>query len=71
MFNVESNEGEAQFTCKQCGELINKGLIERKLVDLLGRRVVGYQMQDLKCVKCKMVKNSLVSSYCECTGTYV
>ena len=44
MFNVESNEGEAQFTCKQCGELINKGLIERKLVDLLGRRVVGYQM---------------------------
>jgi len=27
-------------------------------------------MQDLKCNKCKMVKNELVSQYCECTGTY-
>ena len=39
-------------------------------MDLLSRRIVSYQLQDLKCVKCKMVKNSLVSRYCECTGMF-
>lgn len=28
-------------------------------------------MQDLSCVQCKMVKNSIISRYCECTGMYI
>lgn len=56
--------------CQHCDNQMNKGMIERRLVDLMNRRAVGYQLQDLKCLKCKMVKNSLVSRYCDCTGLY-
>ena len=27
-------------------------------------------MQDLRCDKCKMVKNNLLGMYCDCTGRY-
>ena len=61
------NQGNVQrgdWSCKNCNGMLNKGQIERRLVELLSRRVVSYQMQDLKCVKCKMVKNRLVEKYC-------
>ena len=64
--NIKGN-----WDCTQCNNPLNKGQIERRLVELLHRRIVSYQLQDLKCIKCKMVKNSLVSKYCDCTGMYV
>ena len=67
--NKEHSNGE--WTCQHCESTLNKGLIERRLVDLCNRREVGYQLQDVKCIKCKMVKNSIVSRYCECTGHYI
>ena len=53
-----------------CGHPLNKNDIERRLIDLVNRRLVQYQMQDLVCQQCKMVKNSVVSKYCDCTGGY-
>eukprot|EP00347_Sterkiella_histriomuscorum_P016015 403354822 len=60
----------SQWFCQQCDSALNKGLIERRLVELLNRRAVGYQIQDLKCIKCLMVKNTIVSRYCQCTGQF-
>ena len=37
-----------------CDFDLNLAKIEKRLIDLLNRRVVTYQMQDLKCVNCKM-----------------
>lgn len=79
MLNAESEQVvqgntvkvKGDWSCRHCKSELNKGLIERKLVDLLNRRIVGYQLQDLKCKKCKMVKNSTVSRYCDCTGLFV
>jgi DNA polymerase epsilon subunit 1 len=70
---VDSATGEISsraWKCRQCEHDLNRGLVERRLIELMNRRVVSYQLQDLKCIKCKMVKNSLVSPYCECTGLY-
>lgn len=50
---------------------MNKFDIEKRLLDMVNRRLISYQMQDLKCKQCNMVKNSIVSQYCECTGAYI
>ena len=39
-------------------------------MDLLNRRVVTYQMQDLVCTACKMVNNRLMNERCDCTSTF-
>jgi len=62
---------EADWRCKSCDSPLDKVHIERRLVELLNRRVVTYQMQDLKCKGCKMINNNLVSRHCTCTGTFL
>ena len=57
--------------CGTCDHELNKFTIERRLLDLANRRLVSYQLQDLKCKQCKMVRNSCVAKYCECTGAYL
>ena len=71
--NQENVDGESvpNWACKSCNENLNKHTIERRLLDLVNRRLISYQMQDLVCKQCRMVKNSVVSKYCECTGAYL
>lgn len=69
--NQNQDEEAARWQCKACGAGLNKLNIERRLLDLTNRRLISYQMQDLKCKQCSMVKNSVVSRYCECTGAYL
>jgi len=66
----EEVEDSDEWRCQTCGWILSKPAIERRLIDLLNRRLVSYQLQDLKCKNCKMVKNSVVSPYCECTGEF-
>jgi DNA polymerase epsilon subunit 1 len=56
--------------CEQCDGELSKLEIEQRLMDLVNKRLVSYQMQDLACKKCKMVKNNLCAQYCDCTGEY-
>ena len=46
-------------------------MIESRLLDFVNKRLIAYQMQDLVCKQCKMVKNTIVSHNCECTGVYL
>jgi len=57
--------------CSFCEEELNRHKIERSLIELVNRRLISYQMQDLICKQCKMVRNSIVSKYCECTGAFL
>lgn len=59
-----------RWLCQFCASRLNSREVEKRLVSMLNRKVIGYQMQDLKCKKCKMVKNHLVGNYCKCTGQY-
>ena len=69
--NEDLEESGGSWTCGCCEHELNKFTIERRLLDLANRRLVSYQLQDLKCKQCKMVRNSCVAKYCECTGAYL
>ncbi|KAG8905443.1 DNA polymerase epsilon catalytic subunit [Tulasnella sp. 403] len=47
------------------------GSIEAMLVDVVKRLLTGFQLQDLKCGKCKQVKEDSMSAHCKCSGAYV
>ena len=74
--NDLNKQGEADdegdnWNCTNCENQLNKQLIQARLLDMVNRRLITYQMQDLKCKQCKMVKNSVVGKTCECTGQYL
>ncbi len=39
-----NKEGADHWACQHCESPLNKGLIERRLIDLCTRREVGYQL---------------------------
>jgi len=41
-----------------CQQQYNMSMIEQQLVQMMTRRSMSYTLQDLKCVKCKMVSRS-------------
>lgn len=43
--------------CRYCDTPLNKDQVERRLLDILNRRMINYQMQDLKCKACHMINN--------------
>ena len=45
----ENGEVSPNWECRFCTKELNKQMIERRLIDLVNRRLIAYQMQDLKC----------------------
>eukprot|EP00742_Colponemidia_sp_Colp-10_P004977 GILJ01005318.1.p1 GENE.GILJ01005318.1~~GILJ01005318.1.p1 ORF type:complete len:1434 (+),score=252.77 GILJ01005318.1:629-4303(+) len=62
---------QGQWQCKSCEFDYDKKVIEQTLVQLVHRRSLAYQMQDLKCTKCRQVKAEKMTQYCYCSGKYV
>ena len=66
----DNTVAKGNWLCNTCNHSYNKEYIENKLVGLVQRRAIAYQMQDLKCEKCKMVRTNLLTRLCKCTGNY-
>ena len=58
------------WVCPECETLFNQKYIEKKLIDLLNSRLIAFQIQDIECTKCKMIKNTILGSLCSCTGKF-
>lgn len=56
--------------CERCSTEYDKATIEALIIDGLQRRVVSYQLQDLRCSKCKTMKGENLRSNCDCSGEY-
>ncbi|KAJ1958789.1 DNA polymerase epsilon catalytic subunit [Dispira parvispora] len=57
--------------CVGCHHEYDRTGIELALVDLLLRRLQGYQLQDLKCKRCRMVKaENLLSTCSTCSASF-
>jgi DNA polymerase epsilon subunit 1 len=55
-----------------CGHPYNKSVIEASLVEIVQRHTMSYQLQDLICTKCQLVKPDNLSETCSsCSGSYV
>ena len=60
-----------EWTCRYCDVPMSKDEVERRLLDILNKRMVNYQMQDLKCRQCHMINNQNVRRSCSCTGRFM
>lgn len=54
----------------ECQQPYNVATIEEQLVQIITRRAMSYTLQDLKCVKCRMVKDKNMSRFCDCAGKF-
>lgn len=54
----------------ECGSNYSLASIEEELMIMLSRRSMSFTLQDLKCSKCKMVKDKNMSKFCTCAGRF-
>jgi DNA polymerase epsilon subunit 1 len=59
------------WTCEFCNSQLDKQLIEYLIIHKLKNLIDFYYNQDLKCRKCKFIKNDLVFTRCICAGDYI
>ena len=58
------------FPCLKCNHTHDATAIEAALIELLNRQAAAYQLNDLRCTRCKQLKANNLAIYCECSGTY-
>jgi DNA polymerase epsilon subunit 1 len=56
--------------CSLCNGELDRREFERKLVVLMKNRIREFQMQDLKCGKCKMNRGGFLNRLCPCSGKF-
>lgn len=56
---------------ESCTGEYDRRSIEASIVDAIERRFVSYQLQDLRCARCKTMKSENLRSTCDCSGEYV
>lgn len=40
------------------------------MIDITLRKIMSYNLQDLKCVRCKDIKRENLTMYCPCSGQF-
>lgn len=56
------------WSCEYCSHPYDLGAIELSLLRDAQKLVVAYQVQDVQCRKCKLVKRDNMSMHCSCSG---
>ncbi|GAA5871954.1 hypothetical protein JCM8547_006199 [Rhodosporidiobolus lusitaniae] len=68
--NVAFLVKDQPWQCERCSSEYDRASIEALVIDSLQRRLVSYQLQDLRCGKCKTMKAENLRSTCDCSGEY-
>ncbi|KAJ1679728.1 DNA polymerase epsilon catalytic subunit, partial [Spiromyces aspiralis] len=67
----ENCGGSQVWSCVCCGQPYNRTVIEERLVQIAQQLVLAFQLQDLKCLKCRMVKQDNLNRHCQhCSGEF-
>jgi DNA polymerase epsilon subunit 1 len=61
-------QGAIPWSCEYCSHPYDTQGIELALIRDAQRMVVAYQVQDLQCKKCRLVKRDNMSMHCGCSG---
>ncbi|KAI8052820.1 hypothetical protein BDF22DRAFT_633316 [Syncephalis plumigaleata] len=57
--------------CRSCQQPLDKSILEDQLIQLVERRVRAYQLQDLRCKRCRWIKENHLAPTCtNCAGSY-
>lgn len=59
------------WVCENCGQEYNRVHLEELLVYEVQKMVTLFQVQDLKCSRCKRIREDDLSSNCACSGMWV
>jgi DNA polymerase epsilon subunit 1 len=65
-----SNSSVFTWLCDSCGKEYNRVALEELLIQQLQKNITMYQVQDMKCSKCKRIKEDNLSDHCDCSGTW-
>lgn len=65
---VKGSGKETFWKCPQCAHPYSKSIIETKLLRVLEKIIVSYQLQDLECTKCGSIKCDYAGSVCDQCG---
>ena len=68
----DNNQDQPVWVCasSDCQTPYDTLEIEHQLIDAVQRKVMGYTLQDLQCLKCKQVKMMNLASHCSCAGRF-
>lgn len=58
------------WACERCSTEYSRPLIESLIISSLTRKLTSYQLQDLRCLRCKSIKTDNLRLNCECSGEY-
>ncbi len=67
---LETRGTTIRWQCPECECDYDRKAIEATLIDIVRRLVTSFQLQDLRCGKCKQVKSDNLSVNCNCSGAY-
>ncbi|KAJ3294019.1 DNA polymerase epsilon catalytic subunit [Borealophlyctis nickersoniae] len=66
---TREKQEEKRWACPMCNEKYDQSAIEQRLVEVVHRRLTAWQMQDLKCTRCRMIKAEDLRDTCpDCSG---
>lgn len=63
-------DGNPTWLCSQCYVNYDNDEIEKRLIEILNRKLMTYTLQDLQCTRCQQIKQDNIMEYCPCAGTY-
>lgn len=58
-------------SCEECGQEYSRLEVEEVLIQQVHKLLTQYQVQDLKCIRCKRIREDDMSPYCTCSGEWV
>ncbi|EJT99609.1 DNA/RNA polymerase [Dacryopinax primogenitus] len=70
LFPDPGSSNPKTWACADCGHPYDRAAIEVSLIDSVRRLVTAFQLQDMRCGKCKQIKSDNLSAFCACSGTY-
>ncbi|ELK14231.1 DNA polymerase epsilon catalytic subunit A [Pteropus alecto] len=59
-----------QWLCSNCQAAYDSSVIEAALVEALQKKLMAFTLQDLACLRCGGVKETHMSVYCTCAGSF-
>lgn len=62
--------GHYSFVCEQCQRSYSQVAIEEQMVKEVQKTILKYQVQDIKCLKCKRIREDDLSEHCPCSGAW-
>lgn len=61
---------DESFECSNCRHEYDHSSIEAALIETVQRLVTAYQLQDLRCGRCRQIKADSLRPQCNCSGEY-